>query len=207
MIELSEPRPARSYRGVPPEERVRIRRAALLDAALDEVLAVGVAAVTVERVCAGAELTKRYFYESFPDRDALLIAAVEELNTGIWDRVTQSLITATSREDRLRAAVTALIDYLTEDTRRARLYVECAALPALQARKSEAIRRFTELSVRELMPASGTLTRKQQRLAARLLVAGTTDIVTAWLDGEFKASRKDLLTVATRIALAGVPEA
>src|SRR5258708_27803222 len=70
---------ARRYRGVPADERRQQRRRLLLEACLDLVGRDGTPAVTAESVSAAAKLTKRYFYESFADRDAVLVAALDEL--------------------------------------------------------------------------------------------------------------------------------
>ncbi|MDH4395186.1 MAG: TetR/AcrR family transcriptional regulator [Limnobacter sp.] len=44
----------------------------------------GFSAVSIDAICADAGLTKRYFYEAFPDREALLTAA--------YERVTQEFL-------------------------------------------------------------------------------------------------------------------
>ena len=71
------PAVVRTYRGASAEERRADRRARLLAGCLDVVGEVGVVGVTVEAVCARAGLTKRYFYEAFGDRDAVLAAVAD----------------------------------------------------------------------------------------------------------------------------------
>ena len=96
----------RPYRGVSADDRRADRRARLLEAGLDLVGEVGVAEVTAEAVAARAGLSKRYFYESFADRDALLVAA----SSGVFETVRAALLvhltgSSSSVEDRITGAV------------------------------------------------------------------------------------------------------
>lgn len=74
----SEPPRTRPYRGVPADQRRARRRAALMEAGLELLGTRGWAATTVRQVCAEAGLNDRYFYENFPDRDALLLAIIDD---------------------------------------------------------------------------------------------------------------------------------
>lgn len=70
---------ARTYGGLPTEERRRARHAALLAAGTELIGTVGYEATTIRAVCMEASLTERYFYESFENREALLAAVYESL--------------------------------------------------------------------------------------------------------------------------------
>lgn len=70
---------SRVWGGTTLDARRDARRERLLDVGIDLLGTQGSAAVTVRAVCRAAQLTDRYFYESFPDRDALLVA--------VYDRV------------------------------------------------------------------------------------------------------------------------
>ena len=72
------PSPRRNYGGIDADERVRVRRSQLIDAALGIMAADEWRAATVAKVCQAAGLNKRYFYESFTDLDALAAAVVED---------------------------------------------------------------------------------------------------------------------------------
>ena len=63
----------RSWAGVGIEERRRVRRERLLTAGTDLIGAPGGAIANVRAVCRAAELTERYFYESFTDRDTFVL--------------------------------------------------------------------------------------------------------------------------------------
>jgi AcrR family transcriptional regulator len=190
----------RPYRGVSADERRQVRQRALLDACLDVVGANGVHGVTVEAVCAQARLTKRYFYENYPDRDALLAAASDQMMTGIRKAVTAAIETSDGTVAKASAAVNELVDTLTGDPRLARLYVESAAHPVLRERRDIAIDTFTALMLGALFDARRPgMADEQRRLAMRLVIAGTTDLVTSWLAGSLSTDRETL--VATIVAV------
>jgi AcrR family transcriptional regulator len=77
----------RIYRGAGPRQRQDERRARLVDAAVEVFGTTGYRSATVERICAAAGLTKRYFYESFDSSEALLLAAytrsIDELHASM----------------------------------------------------------------------------------------------------------------------------
>src|SRR5512139_974724 len=77
----------RTYGGRSAEERRSERRHRLVDAALAIWGEQGWAAVTMRQVCARAGLIDRYFYESFPDRDALLVAVWDQLRDEAAERL------------------------------------------------------------------------------------------------------------------------
>lgn len=70
---------ARRYRGVDASERVSERRQQFIDAGLECFGHRGYHGVTVRELCAQAQLTERYFYESFKDRETLFGAVYDHL--------------------------------------------------------------------------------------------------------------------------------
>lgn len=73
----TEPSPARRYRGAAADERRTQRRCQLVTAAIQVYGERGYQNSTVKAVCEAAGLTERYFYESFPNSEALLAASFE----------------------------------------------------------------------------------------------------------------------------------
>ena len=72
--------PARTpsrWNGLSTEERQRERRQLLIEAALDLLATEGSSGTTVRAVCAQARLNPRYFYESFDELDALVVAVYD----------------------------------------------------------------------------------------------------------------------------------
>ena len=70
---------ARIWGGTTLDERRAARRRQLVETGLDLLGGEATGAVSVRAACRGAQLTERYFYESFEDRDALVLAVYEEV--------------------------------------------------------------------------------------------------------------------------------
>lgn len=195
---------ARRYRGVPADERRQQRRRMLLEACLDLVGKDGTPAVTAESVAATAKLTKRYFYESFPDRDAVLVAALDELLRDIAAQIRHAEL-PDEREQRARAIAEVLVCTLCRDPRRARLYAAAPAVPALNAHREQAVVAFTDVMANDALTA-GITDDVQRRLVSRIVVAGVTDLVTSWLDGNLDVDRATLVEAIVTMGRAlGVP--
>lgn len=191
----------RTYGGVSAEDRRSGRRARLVEAALDVVGERGASAVTAEAVCARAGLTKRYFYESFTDRDQLLRAVVDDLFADVQAAITVALsATAAEPGARIAATVRALVDTLALDERRSRLYAEAGAHDALRARREEALEDYATLLMVDVLQVDPS--DPHHRLRARLVVAGTTDVVSRWFAGDLALSRDELVADVTEIGLA-----
>jgi AcrR family transcriptional regulator len=107
----------------------------------------GAAAVTMRGVCRAAGLSERYFYESFPDREALLITVLESVVLPARDLLADAVASAPpDPADAIRHGVAAFTHYLTDDPRRGRvLFVESQAAPELARRGSELVGEFTAI--------------------------------------------------------------
>lgn len=191
----------RPYRGRSADLRRAERRAALVEAALERIGESGVGALTVDGVCEQAGLTKRYFYESFTDRDALLA----EVGTAMFARLRAEVVAAVTAVDpspqaRARAAAGALVDALAADRRTARLYVEAPAHPVLSQVRDAAVGEFADLLIGDVLGRSPVEPRA--RLGGLLIVAGTTEVVSRWLAGDLVLDRLDLVDELTRLGLA-----
>lgn len=148
-------------------------------------------------VCRAARLNPRYFYESFPDRDALVVAVydrlVEDLRAGVAGAVAQA---GHDLRSVVRAAVAATVGFVADDPRRGRvLYQEALGNEALNRRRIE-----SGLAVAEFVAAGRRDAR--HRLAAAAAVGGFTEMLVAWLDGRIRVSRARLVEVATDLFVA-----
>jgi AcrR family transcriptional regulator len=191
----------RPYRGVSAQARRAGRRAQLLEACLDVVAAAGVAETTAEAVCHRAGLSKRYFYESFADREAVLVAALDQLFEAVRAAITAELAAAPGDPaDRVGRAVAALVAAISADPRAARLYVEAPRHPALEQRRALAFDEFTQLLVERVLGADPDDPRA--RTAALLVVAGTTEVLGRWLAGDVALSEAEFVRTITGIGLA-----
>lgn len=135
----------RRWRGQEPEDRRAARRAQLIDAGLELMGTQGAPATTMRATCRQAGLTERYFYESFENRDALLIAVLDEVVLGARDVLVSSL--ANAPEDPallIRHVVSAFTSYVAKDRRRGRImFVESHSVPELWHRGEQLIDEFT----------------------------------------------------------------
>jgi len=182
------------------DERRTERRQRLVTACLDLVGEGGVAAVTAQAVAERAGLTRRYFYESFTDRDAVLVDALDGMFTSLRADIQATLRTAGDAPvDRVHATIELLIATM-DDPRVARLYVEAPGHPALQARREQAIHSYTRLLAEEVLRLGRDDPRTE--LAALILVAGITEAVTSWLAGRIPLGREELIDQIVQLSVA-----
>ena len=200
----SEP-PARPYRGVPADQRRARRRAALLAAGLELLGTRGWAATTVRKVCAEAGLNDRYFYESFPDRDALLLAIIDDQVA----RGTDVILSAARRAPReprarTRAVVTGILDFLTGDPRRAHILTHAfPASPLLQRRRIEIVRTLAAIFAAETHETLDQvlLPDIDVELTGLTLTAGLWELFTTWFRGDLPIDRDHLVDYTVALIL------
>lgn len=166
----------RPHRGVSAVERTAARRARLLDATRALIAEQGSTGLSVDGVCARAELTKRYFYESFPGLDALLVAVFDEATAALRTALATALADAPPEfEDRIRIVVRSVLGALGADRGWSRLWAESPAHPQLRVRRHAVIDEFVAALSGELAadPASG----QDPAVTLLTLVAGVTEVV------------------------------
>jgi AcrR family transcriptional regulator len=192
--------PPRRYGGVSGEQRRAARRARLLEAGLELIGTLGWEQTTMTAVCGKARLTERYFYESFRNREDLLLAVLDAVAEQIRLAIVDALrAQRADPEAAVRAAVEAFVDALTEDPRRARLtMVEAVAAPPLRRRRSELMREFATLIVaqNQRLYGASALEGPQAEISAILYVGGVAELFTAWLSGDLAASRAQVVDAA-----------
>jgi AcrR family transcriptional regulator len=196
----------RPYRGVSAEDRRAQRRGRLIEAALDVLGADGIANTTMTAVSARAGLTERYFYESFRDRQELLVAVFDACMKDLDAAILLALgDAAPSLLDHARAVAGALIEVLTDDPRKARLHAESIGEAALREPRARAVRAYAE-QLAEIMRELGGLHEERHRaplgLAALVLVGGVAEAITSWLDGTVAMSRTMLIEECARLSVA-----
>lgn len=200
----------RPYRGVSADERRAIRRAQLIDAALDVVGDGGLAGMTMTAVCARAGLTERYFYESFRDLEDLL-GAIHDASVQRMDEEMFAALAAAPPDllERCRAAAGAMIGVLTEDPRQARLYAEAVGSASLADRRAQAVSAHAEVLAAQLRELRGLDRPEQQaplRLATLVLIGGLAEAILGWLDGTVEMTREMLIEECARLAV-GIADA
>lgn len=191
---------ARPYQGESAENRIKARRRQLLDTAFALMGAGGWRQVKIDNLCREAKLNKRYFYESFPDLDALAGALVDDLATQLIERGTTSAAHAVAAglpTDALaRQVLGAVVGFLVDEPQRARvLFTEVASSPQAIAHRQAAMKAFAQtLSgyAHQHHDAQGA-TDPIAPLAASLLIGGTIDAVLNWLDGKIPMPRESFI--------------
>jgi AcrR family transcriptional regulator len=99
---MRKPLEKRRYSGQSFEDRHAERRARLVKAAALVASRSGFDGTSVAAICAEAELTARYFYESFPSREAIFVEAYR----AVQDELLTRLQTAQTSGDATKRALT-----------------------------------------------------------------------------------------------------
>ncbi|RJO73796.1 TetR/AcrR family transcriptional regulator [Nocardia panacis] len=181
---------ARIWGGTTLPERKRARRAALLEAALDLIGEAGAAGVTMRAVCRRANLTDRYFYESFISRDELLDALYRQVAEEFLAPMTAFAATEDPTAD--RALSEALVDKVLADPRKSRLFlVEPYSSTGLGQTTIAVMPVFTRVLQDHLFARIEDPVRR--RLAALTMAAGNAGMFAAWLNGSLRASREQIV--------------
>jgi AcrR family transcriptional regulator len=188
-------------------QRVEQRRARLVDAAIDLFGTIGYRATSVEHVCARAGLSKRYFYESFPDSEALLMATYQRCTEEIHQAMLSAVQEAPEIMDaQLRCALTGYFDAIAADPRRARItLLEILGVsPAIDAAYAEQTARFAA-SVQTLAAAAfeaSKLPKTQLHVIAQGVIGAITTIATQWLLEQRRRPRAQLIDATHVLVLA-----
>ena len=178
----------------------------MIDAGFDLLGSEGAGATTVRALCHKAELNARYFYESFDDVDALLVA--------VYDHVLRGLQTATAAVAAspdmapivvARIGIDAIVRFIDEDRRRARiLYVEAISNPVLNRHRREtdliAINSLEEAAIE----AAGSWPEGERvsQVGAAMLIGGMSEVLLDWIDGRIHVTRDQLVDDLAHLALA-----
>ncbi|MEB3370033.1 TetR/AcrR family transcriptional regulator [Saccharopolyspora mangrovi] len=195
----------RRYRGRDAAQRRQERRTRLVQAGLDLFGTVGYASVSVKQVCSHAELTERYFYESFRDREDLLV--------GVYNDVVATIRTETDRavaaaapdvEAQLRAGLEVFIRTLTSDARMARLVLieVVGASPRLEVRRREVLHEFAALVAAVVGPVPAPeASSSRLSMTAMSLVGGVNELLVDWTLGYQNATVEELIDLSYTLFL------
>jgi AcrR family transcriptional regulator len=196
----------RTYGGATGAERQARRRQQLLDAGLEVLGTEGFNGTTVRAVCAAARLTPRYFYESFPDLAALLIAVFDEIADELATEILRAVTPPPGdAKQTARAAIGAGVRTLTADPRKARvLFAEAVGVEALAQRRRETLRGFAALVAAQGRAFYGVPDSDDRliELSSLMLVGGLSEAFAAWLDGDVPATEEQLIDDCTELFVA-----
>lgn len=113
---------ARTYSGVSAEERTRLRRDKLLEAATDVFGEEGYAQTTMRNICVRARLAERYFYESFDSTLSLFEEVYRREVEGLINRMGEAFAAAPVGDRAfVEAGMRAFLQFIKDDPRRVQI--------------------------------------------------------------------------------------
>ncbi|WP_076864085.1 TetR/AcrR family transcriptional regulator [Bradyrhizobium mercantei] len=207
---MASSRRARLYGGMDAEERRAERRLKLIDAAIEVYGEVGYRGATVKAICEAAELTERYFYESFANSEALLIAAYNHVVGHLHEEMTAAAAAGgDDAEMRLRAALTLYFTRLKEHPKPARVFLlEISGIsPAVDAVKLDALRVFSDILVPPALDAKGSDKSGTATLLSNGMVGAVISIALRWVSRQYPQPVEDVVAVAASFCRVALTEA
>ena len=197
------------WRGTTAGDRAAARRAQLIEVGIELLGEKGATGITVRELYARAQLNPRYFYESFADLDALLVAIFDQLLAELVVEVRRAVEAADENEPaKTRAAIETAFGYLTDDPRRIRiLLTDALGSTVLAQRRSEFVRigarNMAEQAARFYgIPADARLLRS----TTYLLAGGLVELLIAWQNGTLELTVQELIDDASEL-VSGVGDA
>lgn len=188
----------RTFRGQSAEERRAVRRAQLLDAALELIGEDGWSAATMTAICRRAGLTERYFYESFTDREALYLELIDSMGDEVRAAVLEALV-AVPAEDRIRAVAAAVVSVMVADPRKGRAgMLEGMGDERLARRRRDLFGSFEAL-MRDHAEAFG-IPAGERELLATATVGLTGELILRRLEGSLDLDDAALVDAITELA-------
>lgn len=199
---LLEPSPdaARSYRGMPLDERRAQRRAQLIDAAIETYGEHGYRASTVKAVCAAAGLTERYFYESFESSEALLMACYHHVNAQLFLEIARAAEAAGGDpKARGRAMLRAYFSALQAQPRPARVFLmEIRGVsPAVDAAFDEALAQMGAAATEVIAPGNTA----PSPLLQTGVTGGVVHIAMRWIRDGYQPPLAEVVETALELGL------
>jgi AcrR family transcriptional regulator len=197
----------RKWGGLEDEERRLVRRQRLLEAAVELYGRDGYRSTTVRSICRQAGLTERYFYESFSNSEALLLAAYEVVCAAhVVDILTADdpALPAVDRVERMLTAYFQRLRAYPEGTRVFLLEITNIS-PSLDAAFEESRTALSEFIVGVLDPdRRGPMV--EQPMLRRGLTGGILDIALCWSSAGFDHPIEEVVQAALALCMLGLPE-
>lgn len=191
------PEASRPYGGRSADERVAERRAKLIASATRLLAEGGLSAATVRNIADQAGVSRRFFYESFSDLDALLDAIYQhvlaECTTAVVEAATAA---AETGGDFARETITAFVRIVDRNPALFRAgLVEAVQAPALRPRMQAATDLFVNLAADQAKTAYNLPDEMDELVlfGSRMLVAGSVETITAWVDNRLDISADRLI--------------
>lgn len=202
---MSSPPTARQWRGQSLADRSLVRRRQLVQAGYELLGVGGVADVTVRAVCRHAQLSPRYFYESFTDTDELIVTIYDECNSEIASAIAAAVPRADLAES-VRAAIDAAVEYFETDIRRVRVLLREPLTSQLLATRRAAV---APAFLTSIMAAAGMtdlspLGDAELAMSASALSGALVSLMLDYTDQRLAVTAAQVADYATRLVRATV---
>jgi AcrR family transcriptional regulator len=201
-LACTDTRACRRLRGTTAGGRAATRRAHLIDVGIELLGEKGPTGITVREVYARARLNPRYFYESFKDLDALMVAIFDELLSDTIGLVLEAIERAEESEPaKTRAAIETAFRYLTDDPRRIQILLSDAlGSKALAMRRSELVRIGADLMAEQAAGFYGIPNdARLLRSTTYMLAGGLVELLIAWHNRTLDLDVEELIDDASAL--------
>ena len=186
----------RVYGGTSAEERQRVRKEAFLNAGLVIIGTQGYKAATVRTICQQAELTQRYFYESFENMEDLLIQVYQSQ----WQMIATIVMTeAQTQNSPIEIVKTAIYSFFTTikthpNAARVLFFEILGVSPAVDATYQDGGQRFEQVILGFAKPLIEASTSAQinAELISTAIGGAFGELARKWLLNDFNYSVEEI---------------
>lgn len=202
----SDDKKGRIYGGENLEERRTRRRQQFLDAGLQVFGTLGYRAATVRILCKQAELTDRYFYESFDTTEDLLMGVYLQQCEAL-EKCVIAALTRTDGGSDFMTAIEAGLDAVfahVSDSRVARvIWIEVMGVsPRVDKMYNDTMDGFGNLVMavaRQRFQDLGTEDQDEIRMVGLALAGAVSQCVLHWLLGGYRESKATMVSATSRV--------
>jgi AcrR family transcriptional regulator len=201
----SKKKTGRTYGGLSLEERKSQRREQFLEAGLNVFGATGFRSATVRSLCKEAQLTDRYFYESFGNLENLLMAVYEQCMSNLGIAILSAITNEYKKGDADTAIVAGLDAYflILENPKIARLcMLELEGISSdINEFYTRYINGFSQILVALTQHAFPRLNidRAQQDIIGISLIGAMRQSATNWLMSDYSTDRATVVSATSKI--------
>jgi AcrR family transcriptional regulator len=195
----------RPYGGENLADRIARRRQQFMDAGLHIFGTTGYRSATVRMLCKQAELTDRYFYESFGTTEDLLIAVYEQQFTLLQQAVMQQLLGAQADadlQDTVNAGLNTLFDMASQPCVARVCWLEVLGVsPRVDetyARTFNGFAQMVTLFARQRHP-QWQIDDAEAHAVGLALIGAVSQTVTHWVLGHYTQDRQTLIAANARV--------
>lgn len=201
----------RVYGGVSQEERKKLRKQQFIQAGVDIFGTEGFRKATVRKLCKQAQLTDRYFYQSFGSVEALLIATYEHLMTESSKRM---LINASQvemkgglpvhKEDFITTSVDGFLEYMQNPKIAKICMTEMEGVSEESNRVYNGyIERYAEIAMvlADKVYPKWNISADERKMLGIAMIGSMRQLTTFWYQSDYQMPRDQLSKVACDVIL------